>query len=343
MHTPLQLLAATNLRLQYKLENSILIYEGSVLQSLVIPSLWEVVYEGWQSRTVTHQPGKAIRFNLCLLHDVLERFTPDNVCLYISELQWMCNKAFYAMLRKKFPNSLKVCFLDEGLHFYINNKKFSEETKLKTWLKFIWMRLHGLPSTHEYTYQFYKKKRVQSLYAYHPNLFEPELYANAEVFKLDADYLSKYTNKICTIEHDIGAPKELLFLSQAYYWDIPESSFKEVVVDMVSYFRAKGVEQFYVKPHHSDTVEWIDYLCSELGFQITKLPQNMPIEIYARQLKYECLVSISSSALLNLKTFGYEGSVLSYGMMRCSLTKKYTQIHKKLLSIFQDDGVTIIG
>lgn len=342
VHTPLQVLSATNLTVQYKIQDAVLIYEGANLKTLVVDSLWLETHQGQQSRTVTHNPAKAIKQNLAILSDILLKHQPEKVKLYISELQWMCNKAFYSILKTRFPNSIEVSFFDEGLHFYINNKNFSEETKIKTWAKYFWMRFHGLPSIHKFTYQFYKEKIVRSLYAYHPNLFTPELYANANVLKLDAQHIRDYMREISTLTQPIGSTKQMLFLSQAYYWDIPESEFKKVIADMIRYFQSKGVEQFYLKPHHSDKSSWIDYLTHELGFITAELPQNTPIEVYAQQLNFQYIVSVSSSALLNLQAFGFKGQAVSFGMNRCSLTQKYCQIHQKLLPIFKSEGVDII-
>lgn len=342
-HTPLQVLAATNTRLQYFADKEcILIYEGESLAGLVDKNLWLECYEAKLSRTVTHDPASAIHANLKLLEGILKKHQPENLCLYVSELQWMCNKAFYAYVAKKFGDKMSVAFFDEGLHFYINNKLFSEEKGWKTIAKFIWMKLHKLPSTLLLTGQFYQYQKVKMLYAYHPKLMNSKNYYGAKICPLDAKFLEKYMLSLSPIKTQLGKLGELLFLSQAYYWDIPEASFKAVIEGMVSYFKSKGVKRFIVKPHHSDKPEWVDYLLT-LGFELFTLDSgDTAIEVYAKQLKYEYTVSVSSSALLNLSVFGYRGTVISYGASRCGLTSKYKSIHDKILPFFEKEGVIIV-
>jgi hypothetical protein len=205
------------------------------------------------------------------------------------------------------------------------------------------MRLHRLPSTAKFTSDFFIKKEITAIYCYHTHLIDKAHYSNASIQSIDANginHLIKETLPVIVEEPD--PEKKLLLLSQAYYWDISEQSYKQVMIDLMHHFKARGVKNFYIKPHHSDKPEWIDFMQKELGFRLAPFSKDIAIELYAKQLTYDYIVSVSSSALLNLQVFGFPGALASFGAKRCSLTNKFRDIHNLILPLFCANNIEVV-
>ena len=51
------------------------------------------------------------------------------------------------------------------------------------------------------------------------------------------------------------------------------------------------------------------------GFKLIDCPSSIPVEAYADLMgDIDCIVGFNSSALLNLRKFGYKGNLVSFGL-----------------------------
>ena len=124
---------------------------------------------------------------------------------------------------------------------------------------------------------------------------------------------------------------------------MPESDYEQVIVEMLEYFKLKGYSKFYVKPHDADRSDWLSKLSQKYGVEIFDLLQSVPVESFASTLQCGVIVSICSSALLNLKLFGYRGHVVSFGIDKCSVKKSIRRAHEEAKTMYLKAGVQVIG
>jgi len=342
-HTPLQILSVTNLKQQYfpETENCWLLWEDEGSTRLLDPLVWKNVLKGKQTRSSTHDTKNHIKNNLQLIRELLEKMKPAKVVLYVSELLWLCNKVAYAFLHSLYKDNFNCMIFDEGLHIYANDNTFSEDVFLKSVMKFVWLTMHGLPNYLLFPKKTYSSKYIKKIYCFYPELLKDKNY-DIEILPLQPKYIMSSLQRIRKSDATYGEKNAALFLSQPYSRDIPESTLREVLKDMMEDFKARGIKDIYFKPHHADKKKWVEELVGRWGFKPISLEKDVAIEVYASQLQFKYIISISSSALLYLPLFGYQGKTVSYGMSRCGLIRKYKKLHQFLMPLFRSQGVWVL-
>ncbi|GJM07319.1 MAG: hypothetical protein DHS20C10_10530 [marine bacterium B5-7] len=343
VHSPLQVVSAHCVSAQYfKEKRRVLFCEDRAYQRCTSDAYWDDIFFGLMTRSVTHNAAKNIRANLAVIDEILQKYQPRSISLYVSELQWMCNNAIYTYLARYFtPGNLKLSFIDEGFHLYIDTPDYSIELRRKRFLKYFWMRFHRLPCQLRSTISTYKKENVHAVYCYHPELLESEKYKNCHICSLSNKVIGDYSTEIGVTEK-FGDNDSALFLSQPYYRHIPPRIFKNVLRQMKRNL-SDDVKHIFYKPHPSDSEEWMAFLEQELGFKPLPLSKDVPIELVARYLDFKCVVGISSSALLNLRKFGYTGDIISFGADACSVTREFIKIHEKNIPLLKKLGVVVVS
>jgi hypothetical protein len=108
-----------------------------------------------------------------------------------------------------------------------------------------------------------------------------------------------------------------------------------------SRLNAMGFDNLFIKLHPTESES--DYLkyYKKYNFKLLFSDANEPIEAYADVLgKHVDIVGFNSSALLNLKKFGFQGRVTSFGLDYIgSLAKHDPHLLKIQKKIFQSQNV----
>lgn len=343
--SPLQLLTVTNIQLQFPKkhnENSILFVEGERYHHPAANDGWDEIVIANYVRPRIDNLIKNIRLNLQSIDTLLTKHKPTRVKLFISDLYWVSNNVIFAYLLKRFKDNMSCALFDEGCALY-TKPDLSYRDRMRSFIKWMALKTAGMP------YLILHKKSfdqgnplIHSLYCYHPELFTGErlrksIGLNPELLQSFLAQLTKL-NEPTTIRQ-----KTLLFLSQPYHLYIPMAELKIIMNNMKDYFQKKGVNEFFLKPHHLDKPEWKNILENELGFKTYTGNVSIGIEAAARYLDFEYVVAFSSSALLNLKKFGYRGEVVSYGREQIGRFRQIRKINKKVYEIYTKKAVTMVG
>jgi len=134
--------------------------------------------------------------------------------------------------------------------------------------------------------------------------------------RINGELLSKvYGNRIPLLELP---PQSSLYLSQPLYRLVGTDRQLAVVRSLRQALLAQGITRCFYKPHHADRKEWCDLLEAECGMTPISLREAVPIEMLVPRCSAEVIVSHICSALLNLKTYGYKGRVIAYGLEELS-------------------------
>ncbi len=341
--SPLQTITVSNILKQYlgKPDEDICLFcEGDRLKSQVDESLWTKVIYGNDTRPSINKAKKSIRTNLNLLKPLVDSY--EKIILYVGDLYWLFNNTMFSMLKNRKLKYFKCNLFDEGLVLYRHDKEKYINLK-KQFVKFIWQRLHGFSASLLWRDPIQIPCWINRIYCYHPGLLKAPDWV--EVKDLDVNYISDYLEeqRSSLPELPVIGERTLLYLSQPYYRVMPLDKWKQVITSLKNYARTLGVKDIYVKPHDGDTREWINYLLEEGGFKLfTKVRSGVAIELLASELSFDYVVSTGSSALFNLKLFGYNGKVISYGLEKSAISRKIKKLHEASFRIYKHVGVETV-
>ena len=343
--SPLQVISVTNIMFQFlksKNEDSLLFCEGERLKTQISDeTLWTQVIYGLDTRPSLNNATKNLRHNFKILSEIINEY--KHVELYISDLYWLLNNIVFSELRLKYGKDYRCTLFDEGMVLYQQNSS----SLWRQCLKWLWQKTKGFKCTFISGKQKQQKRLVSQIFAYHPTLLGhsciPIQTLNPELLKHSFEQLMDSAS--------IGlAPNQfpeggLLYLSQPYYRVMPLENFKELIERMVTYFRAQGIKDFYIKPHDADSQAWIASLEKDYGFiPFTKVRSGIAIETLATRLKFDIVVSIGSSALLNLKLFGFRHNVISYGLTETAKNhSSLRRAHQAIKRLYVSLNVSMIN
>lgn len=268
--------------------------------------------------------------------------TEGHFNLWISDIFWPMNNAFYsyAINSKKL---ISINFFDEGMVLYwyqkISNNRYIRELLKSTILKF-YLGAYTFISKRP----FIGLKKVNLIYAYHPDLLKRKNILNIEVKNLDLiSYRFQNNIKIKQLIFELDrVNRPVIFLTGPYYRLTSEASFHMCLNALELRLNELGYNKLFIKLHPTESES--DYLkyYKKYNFKLLFSDANEPIEAYADVLgKHVDIIGFNSSALLNLKKFGFQGRVISFGLDYISSLSKYDshllEIQRK---IFESKNVT---
>lgn len=347
--SPLQLLTATILNLQYlqPLTNvtKVMFIEGEQYTEKDSLKLWDNIVYGRPVRPHIDTLDTNIKYNIQKISQ-LNLSDYHDVTLYISDLYWTFNNVIYTYLLSSLSSERYKCSIyEEGLVMYVR-ESLSLRDRAKSWFYFLKFYFKKIP----YTILTHRKhenrnEHINTIYCLHPHLFNIIERKN-KCKPLNTSFAQPYIESnypIRDAETKLKKDSSLLFLFQPFTNIITKGTLHAIIKQMVLYFSGKGVSEFYLKAHHFTSSEWLVELQEKYPFKIWQDDINVPIEIYASTLAFENVVAINSSALLNLKAFGYKGNLISFGLDRIEAVKKQTLISKKIRNIYQKSGIEVVN
>lgn len=343
--SPLQLLTTTNIRLQYPTnldEKSVLFIEGERYHQTLAEKNWDTVIVAHYARPRIDPLTKNIRLNLHAIDQLIAQYQPQTLKLYISDLYWVSNNVIYAHLLKRFKQNFSCALFDEGCVLYTKQYLLMRD-RLRSIAKWLSLKLCGLPYQVLHTSSFDQNNiRIKTIYCYHPELFDHGRQCKSTA--LHPEKIHSFLDQLTRLQ----APKNLqmgtlLFLSQPYFHHMSFAKLRIIMQNFCDYFLAQGIKTFYVKPHHLDHPEWSKILHDEFHFKPYPGDAAIGIEATARYLDFEYIAAFSSSALLNLQKFGYQGKVVSYGLKQFNQHKETRRMNQNIQTIFQKKGILLIG
>ena len=248
----------------------------------------------------------------------ISTFCNGRLILWVSDIFWPMNNAFYTFLLNKNMLS-KVNFFDEGIVLYWQ-EHLPFLSKLREGAKcLILSRRLGVDLTAIRSSPFYDNRENGEVYALHPHL----LTRADKVRKIDVNiggldmiaagfdgdlFDDRSTQPYCS-------ENSAVVLSQPYYRVANEGQFTDQIEALASLLRERGHQRLFVKLHPSEGVEQFDKYYRRFGFEVAFDGMKAPVEAVLHRLPASTtLASFNSSALLNARKFGFEGNILSFGL-----------------------------
>ncbi|WP_114661848.1 polysialyltransferase family glycosyltransferase [Polynucleobacter necessarius] len=270
----------------------------------------------------------------------IENYVDGKPVLWVSDLFWPMNNFTYTSLLKS--NKLSsINFFDEGMVLYwrknIGLIRFLREALKSLTLKIALGCYSFLP-----TKPFFGIKKLGKIYAYHKDLLKHE---GVQEINIESNDLEEFRNALDINYSHLSKTKIdgkcTLFLAGPYYRLSSASEFAVLLRKLVSYLNYCGFHNLIVKLHPTESKQdyFNYYQCH--GFKLMDCVNSFPIEAYADLMgDIDCVVGFNSSALLNLKKFGYEGRLLSFGLDYVSNLAKFdVDLTAKQTRIFGAKGV----
>jgi hypothetical protein len=283
-----------------------------------------------------------IRKNLETLANEISLASYRQIELVVSDLFWLMNNVIVAWM-VRFCACRKIQFrlslMDEGAVLYTGTRLGMRRT-LKSLAKFVYLKLHRFsalwirPGNADYLNPLCTK-----VYCLHPNLLD--LPRHVEVERIDSAWMAVvYGSNQAKIPLPPGS---CLYLSQPLYKSIDMERQLEVVQESRSYLQKQGIIHFYYKAHHADVPEWLGRLESECRFQPLALQDRIPVELVARTCGADIVLGHSTSALLNLRVYGYRGRIISFGLQKLRAASEESQYHYYLSALKKLGQVELVG
>jgi hypothetical protein len=251
-------------------------------------------------------------------------FADQQTTLWLSELFWPMNNALYAYIRRA-KKILGLNFFDEGMVLYwlemMGKRRYMRELLKSIFLKFFLGNYFVLNKN-----PFLVPEDNSLIYAYHPELINS---ANKFEIKVDKGHLHKYRelSGISLDKHSLGneiGDKAALFLTGPYYRLSSKHAFDALLTSLVKRLTSLGYSKLYIKLHPTETMDDYKLYYEKHGFKLAFFGEHYPVEVYGDLLGNGlCLVGFNSSALLNLRKFGFRGVLLSFGLDYISSLAKF--------------------
>lgn len=195
-------------------------------------------------------------------------------------------------------------------------------------------------------YPFETMRSIGGLYCLSPHL-ESIGWPN-DVYPICTSAIGLYSKNIIPQHHElfVQAPpgkKRILFLAQPHHYFIPKDSFAEIIKRFSDWLSSEGYNDVWLKPHHQQNPEDVKACYSGLKYHLCFSEIQMPAECLAPFLTGVDVVSNSSSALINMKAFGFHGRVISQGYEDVAQHYTYSRSHlDRQKVLFVKAGVEVI-
>ncbi len=318
-------------------------YPEWVSARAVKSELWTFVLPSCDTRPEYGEVVRRLRQSLANLKREIPLEKYSRIRLVVSDLSWLMNNVLVTMLSqlcRRLGIDFGLSLLDEGSVMY-TGVRFGLRRSLRSVAKYLYLRAHRLPATLILPGNVdYFHRLCDRVYCLHPQLLTvPERVALEEI---RTDLLeSVYGDVIPALS---CPPRSCLYLSQPLYKLVGKDRQLAVVRSFVARFSSEGIKAFCYKPHHADLPFWCQLLEKECGLRPLDFRETVPIELLASRCTAEVVVSHSTSALLNLRRYGYGGRVVAYGLpqLRGSFLEQY-QYDSFLQMLRRLDEVEMIG
>jgi O-antigen/teichoic acid export membrane protein len=311
---------------------------------------WVIAFPEWVSRLVLRQEmwakvlavadtrpeyGHAaakIRKNLEVLAKEVPLARYRQIDLVVSDLFFPMNNVLVAYMAR-FCQSEKIGFtlslMDEGSVLYAGTR-LGVRRALKSFAKFAYLKLHRFPALLIHPGNAdYLNPLCTKVFCLHPELLD--LPQHVEMERIDPGRMAAVYG-LSQAEIQLPA-RSCLYLSQPLYKTIDMGRQLTVVQESKRYLQKQGIIHFYYKAHHADLPEWLGRLESDCGFRPLALQDRIPVELVARTCDADVVLGHSTSALLNLRLYGYRGRIVSFGLQKLRAAAEPSQYEDYLSAV----------
>ena len=239
--------------------------------------------------------------------------------LWVSDIFWPMNNAIYTQM-KSAKRLTVVNFFDEGIVLY-----WLEQMRLVRFVReFIKFAILSVKMKRKFSIPnkapFYGNDRNGEVLALHPMLVRAE--KTVRPIRVDLDFIKAFDYFLDqnVFQDDFvmlnNARAPALVISQPHYRVTSEDNFRLLVRSLSDHLRANGYTELFVKLHPSENDDFFKYYYEPLGYKKVFQGSLSPLEAKLSGLlsKNIILVSCNSSVLLNARSFGFKGAVISYGL-----------------------------
>jgi|GEM_PF-2821093 len=234
--------------------------------------------------------------------------------LWVSDLLWPMNNLAYATLLSGNKISA-INFFDEGLVLYLKYK-LSLATYFREAVKACILRARYSSYSIPARMPFSGNHLNGRILAIHPELLDGVM--GVEKLEIDVNKVHEFSRLAGdSINHSkiTHAANPLLFLSQPYHRFSSASEFEKIMSGLMKYLEQSGFTELFIKLHPSESSEEFEKHYASFGFSRVMEDIRSPIEANVLNMpSSSTLLTFNSSALLNVKKFGFPGKLISYGL-----------------------------
>jgi len=318
--SPLQLIHAHLVRHNYLAtqdSDCFLFHEGPVSKQLLVDEMWTSVTELITSKRAHGNTQRNITSNLEAIFAEVHWDRYSSIELIISDLYWLMNNVAVAAISgmcRKSKKQFSFSILDEGAVLYTGDR-LGWKRSIRCLGRSAYLFLNGLDTVVVTNSNAdYRHPACRTVYCLHPSLLRVP--NHVPIVPIDPERLDE------VYKHGFGelrvAPRSALYLSQPVYQTLGISQHAELVRASRDMLRRQGIVNFYYKPHHFDSDEWRHTVQTEIGFSPIPNGHGLPVEIWAKSCNAEVIFGHFSSALLNMRAYGYQGRVVACGLKQVS-------------------------
>jgi len=291
----------------------VLAYPNWVSERAVRPEMWTKALPVGDTRPEYGGVTRRIRRNVAILDGSVQFDAYSRIDLVVSDLFWLMNNVLVAKMVHSCRSQqieFSLSLLDEGAVLY-SGTRLGLRCSLRCAMKYVYLRLHGLPALLIHPGNAdYLHPLCERVFCLHPELLN--LPKHVDSVKIDTNALEQvYRDRLPTLDFPPGS---CLYLSQPLYKLVGVKCQLAVVRSFRERLRGQGISHFYYKPHHADLPFWCELLEAECGLRPLEFREMVPIEMVASRCNANVIVSHTSSALMNLKRYGYHGRLIAYGL-----------------------------
>jgi hypothetical protein len=318
--SPLQLIHAHLIRHNYLAgqdSDCFLFYEGPVSKQLLVTKMWSSVTELITSKRAHGNAQRNIASNLKAIFAEVHWDRYSSIELIISDLYWLMNNVAVAAISRMCRVSKKqfsFSILDEGAVLYTGDR-LGWKRSMRCLGRSAYLFLNGLDTVVvRNSNADYRHPACRTVYCLHPALLRVP--SHVPKIPIDPGRLDE------VYRHGFGElrvePRSALYLSQPVYQTLGIARQAELVRASRDVLRRQGIVNFYYKPHHFDSEEWRNTVQTEIGFSPIPNGHGLPVEVWAKSCNADVIFGHFSSALLNMRAYGYQGRVVGCGLKQVS-------------------------
>jgi hypothetical protein len=318
--SPLQLIHAHLVRHNYLAtqdSDCFLFHEGPVSKQLIVEKMWTSVTELITSKRAHGNTQKNIATNLKGIFAEVHWDRYSSIELIISDLYWLMNNVAVAAISRMCRVSKKhfsFSILDEGAVLYTGDR-LGWKRSIRCLGRSAYLFLNGLDTVIvRNSNADYRHPACRIVYCLHPALLRVP--NHIPKVPIDPERLEEvYKDGFGALRLE---PRSALYLSQPVYQTLGIARQAELVRASRDMLSRQGIVNFYYKPHHFDSDEWRSCLQTEIGFSPIPNGHGLPVEVWAKSCNAELIFGHFSSALLNMRAYGYQGRVVACGLKQVS-------------------------
>jgi hypothetical protein len=318
--SPLQLIHAHLVRHNHFVaqdSDCFLFYEGPVSKQLLVDKMWTSVTGLTTSKRTHGNAQRNIVSNLKTIFAEVHWDRYSSIELIISDLYWLMNNVAVAAISRMCRVSKKqfsFSILDEGTVLYTGDRLGWKRSVRCLW-RSAYLFLNGFDTVVvRNSNADYRHPACRTVYCLHPALLRvPDHVPKVPIDPERLDEVYKHGFGELRVE-----PRSALYLSQPVYQTLGIAGQADLVRASRDMLTRQGIVNFYFKPHHFDSEEWRNTVQMEIGFSPIPNGHGLPVEVWAKSCNAEVIFGHFSSALLNMRAYGYQGRVVACGLKQVS-------------------------